>query len=543
VLVVSSAHADARRSLDALLAPLGGTQAPGCSLGVLQNGRVVYERAFGMADLERSVPLTSRSVFDIGSTSKQMTAMSIVLLAEEGKLSLDDDVRKWIPELPSLGKPITLAHLLHHTSGIRDYIDLLNAAGVSVEDAIGDDEALAILARQRGLQFATGTKWGYSNSNYFLLSLVVRRAAGVPLAEFERRRIFQPLGMNDTHVHVDHTRLVPNRAIGYEPRTEGGFKILMSNWEQSGDGAVHTTVADLARWDENFYSAKVGGQHAIELLTTPGKLDDGRPLEYALGLVVGHYRGLPLVEHAGEWAGYRAQLLRFPTAHLSTVCLCNHLDSDPGELALHAAEIFLADRLGPPDAAPAASAKPASAAAPKTVPPMSPSELAALAGIYYSQAEDDLITYTVRAGHLNVQIDDKDVSLDLIGPREFRRAVPSLARIHRFEPIAGAGWRVRLISPLPTESELVFERVRPAETAIGEYAGTYQSTELGTSYVLTERDGQLQLRVRDRAPAPLKPVAADIFRFNQRLIRLVRNSAHRVIGLRLGDLVFDRSHT
>src|SRR5687768_3033322 len=219
-----------------------GKDGPGCALAVVRDGGIVYSKGYGMASLEHGVPITPQTVFDIGSTSKQITAASILLLAQDGKLSLDDDVRKHIPEMPDLGTPVTLRHLLHHTSGVRDYIELLQLGEISFEDVATDDDALAALSRQKALDFRPGDEHSYSNSGYFLLSLVVKRTSGKTLREFAQERIFTPLGMSSTQILDDHTLVIPRRAASYAPRRDGGFRLAIANWEQTGDGAVQTTV-------------------------------------------------------------------------------------------------------------------------------------------------------------------------------------------------------------------------------------------------------------------------------------------------------------
>ena len=342
--------------VDPLFAEWDRADSPGCAVAVYRDGKIAYARGYGSANLEHSIPIGPRTVFDIGSTSKQFTAACIGLLAQDGKLTVGDDVRKYVPELPDYGKTITLDHLLHHTSGLRDYLTLFALAGIASENLTGEFETLAMLARQKKLNFDPGTEFLYSNSGYFLLSVVVQRASGKSLPEFARERIFEPLGMKETHIHDDHTRIVARRATGYEPRAQGGFAIDMSDFEQTGDGAVMTTLEDLALWDENFYSARVGGPALLEFLRTRGRLTDGKTLDYARGLGLGETNGVAFESHGGAWAGYRAQLLRFPKQHTSFVCLCNLGSMDPSDLCWKVAAQELGVDLGPRTQRPAPAA-------------------------------------------------------------------------------------------------------------------------------------------------------------------------------------------
>ena len=389
-----------RSRVDRVFASWDRTDSPGCALGVYRGGRIEYARGYGMAHLELGVAISPRSVFDIGSTSKQFTAMSLLLLAQQQKLSLDDDIRRFLTELPDYGKRITIRHLLTHTSGLRDYLTLWNLAGVDDADLTTDADAYALLTRQRELNFAPGEQWLYSNSGFFLASMIVQRASGRTLARFAEEEIFQKLGMRHTRFNDDHMAVIADRATGYAPRRgpSGGFATAMSNFEQTGDGAVQTSIEDLLLWDENFYSGKVGGTALLDAMQTPAVLNDGRKQTYALGLTVSTYRGLRTVSHGGAWAGYRAELLRFPDQHLSIACLCNLASTNPSSLARQVAEIYLGAQMRPAEAtvaaAGAASPPPAAAWQPR------PEELAAFAGEYFSSELDTSYRLAVADGKL-----------------------------------------------------------------------------------------------------------------------------------------------
>src|SRR5687767_10141619 len=260
------ADTSAAARTDRIFAQWDRSDSPGCAVGVFRDGRIAYARGYGMANLELGVALSPQSVLDIGSTSKQFTAMAIVLLARQGKLSLDDDIRKHIPELPAYGKTVTIRHILTHTSGLRDYLTLWYLAGIADADFTTEAEALEIIARQKVLNFAPGEQRLYSNSGFFLASVLVERASGKSLAQFAEEHIFRPLGMRHTRFNNDHTSIIPGRATGYARRDGGGYSTSMSDFEQIGDGGVLTSVEDLQRWDENFYTGQVGGRPAIEQL-------------------------------------------------------------------------------------------------------------------------------------------------------------------------------------------------------------------------------------------------------------------------------------
>jgi CubicO group peptidase (beta-lactamase class C family) len=335
-------------AVDEVFADLLKEGSPGCALGVYRGGKLLYGKGYGLANLEQRVPITPESVFDIGSTSKQFSAASILLLEKQGKLSVNDDVRKYIPELPDYGQKITILHLLNHTSGLRDYLTLMELAGVDTDSVTTDEDALQFIFRQKALNFAPGSDWLYSNTGFFLLSVIVKRVSGKTLREFAAGNIFAPLGMTHTQYRDDHTSLIRNRAMAYDAQEKGGgYRLDVSYFEQTGDGAVHTSVEDLLKWDENFYSGEIGGKAFLGELQEQGKLNNGKVLDYAKGLRIADYRGLRTVSHGGSWGGYRAELLRFPEQHFSVACLCNLGSASPSNRAFRVADIYLAGVMKP----------------------------------------------------------------------------------------------------------------------------------------------------------------------------------------------------
>ena len=335
-------------AVDEVFADLTKAGSPGCALGVYRDGKMVYAKGYGLANLEENAVITPHSVFDIGSTSKQFTAASILLLEKQGKLTVNDDVRKYIPELTNYGQKITILHLLNHTSGLRDYLTLMELAGINTDSVTTDEDALQMIFRQKELNFAPGTEWLYSNTGFFLLSVVVKRVSGKTLREFAAENIFTPLEMTHSQYRDDHTSLIPTRALAYEAKENGGgYSLDVSYFEQTGDGAVHTSVEDLLRWDENFYSGQIGGKEFLAEIQEQGMLNGGKVLDYAKGLRVAEYRGLRTVSHGGSWGGYRAELLRFPEQHFSVACLCNLGNAGSTTRAHRVADIYLASLMRP----------------------------------------------------------------------------------------------------------------------------------------------------------------------------------------------------
>jgi CubicO group peptidase (beta-lactamase class C family) len=370
-------------AVDEVFEDLTASGSPGCALGVYRNGQMIYAKGYGLANVEEGVPITPKSVFDIGSTSKQFTAASILLLEKQGKLSVNDDVRKYLPELPDYGNKITILNLLNHTSGLRDYLTLMELAGIPTDSVTTDEDALALIARQRVLNFAPGSVWLYSNTGFFLLSTIVKRVSGKTLREFAGENIFTPLGMTQTQFRDSHTSLIANRALAYDANEKrGGYTLNVSYFEQTGDGAVHTSVEDLLKWDENFYTGQIGGKIFLAELQEHGKLNNGKVLDYAKGLNVAEYRGLHTVRHGGSWGGYRAELLRFPDQHFSVACLCNVGNANPARRANEVADVYLASLMKAKDLK-----KELDAVRKKEIsgPPLTAEQLQAYVGDYWSE--------------------------------------------------------------------------------------------------------------------------------------------------------------
>lgn len=334
-------------SVDALFEQWDIEDSPGFALGIFKDGRIIYARGYGMANLEYNIPNTPQTVFRIGSLSKQFTAICVALLAEQGKLSLDDDIRRFFPEMPEYEIPITVEHLVHHTSGIRDYFTL---QGLLVRgEYFNSEDALAMLLRQKGLNFTPGERFSYANSGYFLLAALIERASGIRASEYARKHIFEPLGMNDTHFHNDLNVVVRNRASGYRPTEQGGYSINMTQLDIIGDGSVYTTIEDFFKWDQNFYHNELGRgtQDLIDMVLTGGVLNNGEDITYAFGLDVGTNRGLRRVSHTGSFAGFNTINIQYPDQRFSVVVFSNG-SMGPGRFARRIVDLYLADQFTEP---------------------------------------------------------------------------------------------------------------------------------------------------------------------------------------------------
>ncbi len=339
---------DITRKIDKVFRDFDNT-SPGCALSVIQDGEIIYSKGYGMADLEHNVPITPQTVFYIGSVSKQFVTFSILLLEEKGLLSLDDDVRKYIPEFPDYGYKLTIRHFIHHTSGVRDYLTLWELAGNTYLDHVPKDAIIDMICRQKELNFEPGSQYLYSNSCYFMLSLIVERITGQSMNEFAQENIFQPLGMGNTRFHDDNTNLIPNRAFSYYSNDNNDWKNMILRFDLVGSGGIYSTVEDLYEWDQNFYNNRLGlkRQALVDTMKTDGKLNDGSPAGYAFALANGNYRGLRTIGHGGALAGYRAYYVQFPEVNTSFVVLGNFAQFRSAGKVFEVADILLADHLGP----------------------------------------------------------------------------------------------------------------------------------------------------------------------------------------------------
>jgi CubicO group peptidase (beta-lactamase class C family) len=484
------------------------TSSPGCGVGVSQNGRVLVNRVYGMADLERGVALTPETPFDVGSVTKQFVAASVLLLVEEGRISLSDDVRRHIPELPDYGHTITIDHLLTHTSGIRDWVWLSSVTE-------NRDTPLTLILRQRGLNFAPGEEWSYSNSGYELLREIVRRVSGQTLAEFMRTRLFEPLGMRSTRYAAD-VREVPNAALGYEKQGEQWRQdMLLGN--ARGGGGVFSTAGDLLLWNDALTGNRLGA-FVSEKIQEPARLANGRQLDYARGLFLDDDG--EIVWHAGDAAAYNAIVARLPKQGVSLALLCNGGEvTDDGNYEAAIIDLF----------APAATGAGA-APAPATAVEVPTADLGSRAGLFFSERTGEPLRLVVNDGRLRVAGGPALVALDNDRFRNPRRVLTFMSQ-DEFE--------LHFVSPDQLELRSMegrttrYRRARPyAPTAadLAAFAGRYETDEIG-AVELTPAGNGLSGRLNGSPPIEFLPVDPDVFQRGQTTLRFRRDAAGKVIGL------------
>lgn len=491
--------------LDSLFSAWDKQNTPGAAVAVIKDGQIVYSHGYGMADLERAAPNTPATVFHVASMSKQFTAFAVHLLAQDGKLSLDDDVRKYLPELHDYGQTITIRHLLHHTSGLRDQWNLLALAGWRLADVITEDDILHLLWSQKELNFAPGAEFLYSNTGYTLLGVIVKRVSGMSLPAFTHQRMFKPLGMQNTHFHDDYQSLVKGRASSYVKQPGGGYQYVALSYSNVGATSLFTTVEDLALWDQNFYDGRVGGKELLARMQTKGKLNSGKTIDYASGLMIGDHRGLSTVEHAGGDAGFRTDMLRFPDQHFSVTILSNAGEMNPSLLARKVADVYLHDVLSPAPVEPKKQEW--------LEVQVDPKVLDTLVGDY-ALSPDFVITFTRENDQLMTQA---------TGQGKF--------------PVFGGGGRTffaKVVDAQFTFSEpgddgivasgvlhqngrdMLAKRVKRTPSPPDELnarVGEFYSDELHVLYTLTQKDGKLLLRY-PRGEVTLDQTAPNVFSAN-----------------------------
>ena len=517
--------------VDELFAEWDKPDSPGCAIAIIKAGELIYKRGYGMADLEHDIVISPESIFDIGSTSKQFTAMCIALLVHQGKLSLEDTLHDYIPEMVKYEHPITIRHLVHHTSGIRDYISLMDLAGMRFENEYPLEEVIGLLSQQKELNFVPGEEFLYSNSGYLLLAEVVKRISGHSLREFSDEHIFTPLGMKSTHFHDDLSEIVKNRAIGYSPTQGGGYQIDMSISDLIGDGCLYTNVEDLFKWDQNFYNNTLGGfgQDLIEMVTTVGTLNNGELLNYAYGLFIDEYKGLSIIQHSGSWMGYVAEFSRFPQQRYSVICLSNLSNINPSRLTRQIADLYLSDVMNVLE-------KDSKKTETEIIEP-SERDSETKTGIYICSKNGSVC---------ELSLIDRKLTADLFGQSfqivpESQNQYKSIDFPYDMNFTFGNtdaekdnGIHIQFDDgSIYTYARIETEDLSPEQ--IQEYVGDYYCDELNTNYKIFLKDDVLQFNKKYYPPESLKYIANDLFFWTYLTFRFYRDGNNQIIGFSLGE--------
>ena len=502
--------------VDKLFAQWNKPDSPGCAVAVAKQGKSVFSRGYGMANLEYSVPMSPEIVSETGSVAKQFTAAAIALLAQQGKLSLDDPVQKYLPEVPDFGTPVTIRQLVSHLSGLRDQNEFFDLMGLPMGRSVHtNDEILEVVSRQKSLNFEPNTEYLYSNTGYTLLVHIVKRVSGKSFAEFTQEQLFRPLGMTNTHWRDDYTKVVKNRATAYEPDGKGGFRMNMPFGNVHGAGGLLTTVGDLLIWNQNFENGRVGGRELINQMQTKARLKDGHKIDYALGLTVSEYKGVPEVSHGGATAGYRTFLARFPQQQLSIALLCNVANVNTAKIVHQVADIFLDGHLKENKPSPFN---------------VSLQELESKLGLYRNSNTGEAQRFFVKDGKLMIGFGN-GAELVPVAPNKFQ-LIDSPVEFTFEGGQNGEPLRVsRASGQYPPVVYTAVASFNPSPAQLTDYAGNYYSEELNVTHSVTVKDGKLKIRVSPMPDREMNPLYADAFMVgNSGQIKFTRDSAGKVNG-------------
>ena len=488
---------------------------PGCVVGVGRPGQPIAYGTYGAADLEHAVPNTTETIMEAGSIAKQFTATSILMLAQEGKLALTDDIRKYLPEMPDYGTPITINHLLSHTSGLRDWGEVFLLAGWPRSDVVrSNQEVFQMIARQRALNYKPGEAYSYTNSGYNLAAIIVERVSGKSLPDFTRERIFAPFGMTKTSWRTDFRAVLKDRAIAYRDKTATqGYTQEMPFEDNYGHGGLLTTAHDLLAWNDALAARKLG-EFVTSRLEEQAVLASGRKIAYARGLQFGTYNGVPEISHGGGTAAYRAWLARYPTQGMSVAVLCNGAGINATKLGRDAVERL---RTTPTAAAP--SPKPTT---------VTSAELSNLPGLYVDERTGGAARVIARAGALkfiNIETGNETDLVHLAAGR-YRNAAAELTfkdNSAERRTADGEATTYRKVDPFA-----------PPAAELESLAGRYASAESDGVLELSVKDGRLMLAPANRpsAAAALTPLSRDLYKDSEGLVAIVRGSSGKAEGIR-----------
>ena len=517
-----------KEAIDKVFADWNKLDTPGAALGIVKNGKLIYAKGYGMSDLEHDLPITPSSVFYTGSVSKQFVTFAILLLEEEGKLNLDDEIQVYLPDFPKYEAPLTIRHFIHHTCGVRDYLTLMALKGRSYLDNMEIDEVYELIKSQKVLNFSPGDQYLYSNSCYFMLAMIVEKAAGKSIRDFAEEKMFRPLGMKNTLFYDDNRDLIKNKVFSYEKKTEGeGFNNLIMRFDLVGSGGVYSSIEDLLLWDQNFYNNTLGkgGQAIINKMHQEGLLNNGKSSGYAFALNNGTYKGLKTVSHGGSLAGYRAQLMRFPDQSFSVIILANRNDANPTGMSYQVADIILKDDF---------KEKPKKVVK-KPVMPTSNSKteftLKQMTGLYEIQQGVDA-EITIKDGRLNVLQKWNNSSYPIVNINGNIFEIPNNDKFQFiFSNLEND--QTQVLTVVQNGNETISKRKEETtllKINLESYLGNYYSEEIDAVYQLTLHDDALKVKIPNEQPEEIERIDNDKFLFDGIVFRFIKTDG-KITGL------------
>ena len=490
--------------VDKLFEEWDNPASPGAAVAVVRDGMVVYRKGFGSAQLEYGVPITPSTVFHVASVSKQFPAFAVSMLEREGKLSVDDDIRKHLPWVPDFGQKITIRHLLNHTSGLRDQWELLIMAGWRMEDVITQKDIIRLVKKQRELNFKPGEQYMYSNTGFTLLAEVVSKVSGKPFVQWVQENIFVPLGMSSSHFHIDHQRIVKNRAYSYRQDRERGLVKSILSYANVGATSLFTTVEDMANWMRNYSERRVGDETLVARMFQKGLLNSGKKINYGRGLGIGEYKGLKRISHGGADAGFRSSMVYFPQQRFGVVVLSNLAQFQAGTVAYKIVDLYLKDHLKEEGAAPK----------PKKPYKLSKKKLKVFSGQYWLaglkllrdiKLEDDTLFYVRTSGYRSELV---PISESAFFMKDSPDAVVSFSDVNY--------QKTQTLTVVVADDPATGRRVvpyTPSQEELSEYAGRYLAPELDVFYKLRAGEKGLIIDFKNASGEGFTPLIEDVFSY------------------------------
>jgi CubicO group peptidase (beta-lactamase class C family) len=522
---------EARGKVDQIFSEFINSGSPGASVAVFKNGEIIFKNGYGLANLEYDIPVTPSTIFHVASVSKQFTAFVIADLAEKGKISLDDDIRKLLPEVPDFGQTITIRHLIHHISGLRDQWELLSMAGWRLDDVITKEHIMKMVKHQKELNFEPGSRYLYCNTGYTLLAEIVSRVTGKSFPQYTNEAIFEPLGMFNTHFHDDHEKIVQNRAYSYYIDENYKFRKSVLSYANAGATSLFTTVEDLSKWIRNFETCKVGGSSVIEQILKKGILNSGREIRYAFGLSHGKYKGLNTISHSGGDAGFRSFLVHFPEYNYGIAVLSNLASFSPSGAAYKVADIFLKDYLE--------KEKPEEKAdeivEERKFVKIDPEILKRYTGKFRLQ-NGFVFEIAVEADRLKIG-EPGEQKFEMLPESETKFYVKTMSTEILFQEDSSGKYHQFLLKR--TGGQMTGKKIEEEKISsdhISEFTGDYYSEELGTAYTIVVKNNSLIAVHRRHNDIFLSFSEKDNFMGNRwffRRVNFIRNEDNKITGFKL----------
>ncbi|MDW3194280.1 MAG: serine hydrolase domain-containing protein [Cytophagales bacterium] len=514
---------------------------PGATIGIIKDGNLIYSKGYGMANLEHDIPNDEHTIFNIASNSKQFTAACLSILELRGEIEFTQNVKTFFPEFPSYFEKITIDHLLHHTSGLRDFTQIHYLSGLRPDDYYDDQDIQKWINSQQELNFQPGEKYLYSNSGYWLLGQIIEKVSGLSLAKFAEQEIFEPLNMSGTLFYDNNTLVVKNRASGYFANRSGAYRHIYSNLEHTGNGGVFSSLADLKKWDDEYYNREVLKDDFWELMGKPGMLNNRDTIPYSGGLILGTHKGLSTMDHGGRAPGYLSNIVRFPGEKLTIIILANSSNLNASRICYDVADIFLANVLNKEPAPPSEL---------MVTTTLKSELLEKYAGHYWSTENNisrrivmsnDTLKYERSRGRVNALVPINSTSFKMLG-------TPAGMNVKVAFEVDGASTKMRFVengkevdqwdSYIPTD-------YTPEE--LSTFSGVFYSPEIKTSYELQiEEPGQLFLYINGRRTVPLRPVMKNLFSSPIGVFRFVAQNNEGIVAFRIStprvkNLLFEKS--